>query len=404
MGLCTALLVLGTWPLWWATSSFPIIPLCSLNVAIPITCDRLATGTMLAGIAFWCAAPLMNLATRQSGVTNRTSHVPTIGSWLYLIGFMVNAALNIHRIQPWAWQFAIIALLTRLAPPTVRLKSIRWLTISLYLFSAISKFDVNFVDGVGQELLSGLFSAIDFNDRFLTESTRRAFIWSLPLGELLVGLLLMRRPWWRLGLPLSLILHIVLLLTFSPWGLNHSWGVLLWNVYFLGQNLLVFTGGEHPAPPDQNNPIRLSLRTAILLLPVLNWFGWWDHWPSWSLYSERYADVTIEIQADSRHKLSENLQQYLRDPSVEGWSRLAYEQWSLKTTGAPGYPAARFDLGIARYLAAESQLDREIRVNFATPPNRWDSSREFHVARGRDQIQSLTEQFLLNSTPRLTVP
>src|SRR5262249_28175077 len=149
------------------------------------------------------------------------------------------------------------------------------------------------------------------------------------------------------------------------WGLNHHPGVLIWNVYFIAQDLLLFAPariwcgmrtarGQSPvgksadeivghatsekqsvspiaasvAPPSPPTPLprgergdlepedaRVTQRISwgcvaiegvlvcVLLLPLLEPWGMCDHWPAWGLYASRAERTIVLIEASSRERL-----------------------------------------------------------------------------------------------------
>ncbi len=85
---------------------------------------------------------------------------------------MALVALDQHRLQPWGIHLALgLLLLTNLERPVAR----RWvvfLTASIYIYSALSKFDTQFLHTVGQDFLNSLFKQLGINAANLAEPTR----------------------------------------------------------------------------------------------------------------------------------------------------------------------------------------------------------------------------------------
>ena len=61
-----------------------------------------------------------------------------------------------QRLQPWAYQFMLVAVVLALSPPQAALGLLRLLVISFYFHSAITKFDYSFLHTLGQQFLAAL--------------------------------------------------------------------------------------------------------------------------------------------------------------------------------------------------------------------------------------------------------
>src|SRR5205823_5256304 len=133
------------------------------------------------------------------------------------------------------------------------------------------------------------------------------------------------------GLMLTLLMHGFLIIALSPWGHNHSVGVLIWNGFFMVQNWLLFPSVvnlgaplqavicrvrktsdqllfEMKVPDREQTPryARLSIAAwtwlAIpLLMPLFEPVGLWDHWPSWAVYAARPERTRMLVHEDDLH-------------------------------------------------------------------------------------------------------
>ncbi|MBC7817132.1 MAG: hypothetical protein IAG10_09620, partial [Planctomycetaceae bacterium] len=133
--------------------------------------------------------------------------------------------------------FTISRATVGLTPPA---RLLRALTISIYFWSAVSKFDVGFYASHGQILVDALFQAVGINAAGWPASVKWWLAFSLPLGELLVAVGLCWPRTRQAALIAATALHIGLILALGPMGLGHRPGVLLWNVAFIGHDWLLF--------------------------------------------------------------------------------------------------------------------------------------------------------------------
>ncbi|MCP4505593.1 MAG: hypothetical protein GY826_04270, partial [Fuerstiella sp.] len=149
----------------------------------------------------------------------------------------------------------------------------------------------------------------------------------------------------RLSVVVLVLMHVSLLILLGPWGLNHSRGVLLWNLMLTAQAYLLFWVrpaaqpateskiADHTTPPEIHGPIRsgatLFVKLLILLAifcPLFERSGYWDHWTSWSLYSPHTSRAEIELHRSVTGKLDSELTTFLEeDEDSDGWQRLSLE-------------------------------------------------------------------------------
>jgi len=212
----------------------------------------------------------------------------------------------------------------------------------------------------------------------------------IALGELSVAVLLAwpRARW--LGLWTATIMHVALLAALGPFGLNHSLGVLLWNVFFIVQNWLLFreAATSHPPsgetvlvqirlwlrdlvtwPTSRPNRLALGVITAAMVWPVTEPFGYCDHWQAWAVYSARADAVGVllveNLSAENFHL---SVQRHI---VVQQWGRqsLEMQRWSLDVLDAPIPSQNRFHLGVC--LALQHGFDGEelFELDLWGPPN-----------------------------------
>ncbi|QDT39684.1 MauE/DoxX family redox-associated membrane protein [Stratiformator vulcanicus] len=226
----------ATWKLWTPQDVFPQIPLFGFARTWPLWLDWVGCVGIYGAYGMLLAASV----AKMRGATQRYwSYLPPISALLLFLSMLLMVTLDQNRLQVWAYHFSILIVLITIARPARSLRLVLYLTASIYFWSAVSKFDYTFMQEMGPLIFNeGLLKAVGldgaFNQKFANWTTLL-----LPGYEMAIGLSLVF-PWFRrLGLWASLAMHVILLLALGPWGLDHSRGVLLWNVYFLGQNWLL---------------------------------------------------------------------------------------------------------------------------------------------------------------------
>ena len=171
----------------------------------------------------------------------RRSLVAFAGALVFL------ALADQHRLQPWAYQFLLLALVLAVLPVSEAIAWGRLLTASIYFYSALSKLDGTFLESGGGQIVAGLLTFLHAADQ-LSELSQRVLAGTLAVGELLVAIGLCWRRSRRAAFLASLVMHVLLLAALGPWGAQNKPGVLLWNVFFIVQNVVIFGfAGERAA-------------------------------------------------------------------------------------------------------------------------------------------------------------
>ena len=399
-------LIAVTWKLWTPQTSFPQIPFCEFLIHAPRWIDWIA----LAIVGLSLLACLF-LKPRVDGLINTSvQQNPGSGlSWFrmrhlwFSIAFALLILLDQNRLQPWAYHFVIIGLLIGLASPAKAISLIRLLAISIYIYSAISKFDYQFVHTVGDQMLSTILGFAGIETTNWSQELKSGLVLLLPTGELLVGIGLAIPRFRAFATVAAVGLHVALLVILGPWGLAHRPGVLIWNLFFISQALILFWQSKpsiaqlaqpnhtelekvpvvNPSPQSGRLPNHLAQLVAILALcfPLTQWIGICDHWPAWQVYSP-----------------SSSRAQLLNDRSAS--------QWSLEELGVPIYPQARFQLAVASAAAEKSAKQNQHRgrgrfqIELRNQSNRFTGERTDEILTGADQFKMKKSRFWLNTRAR----
>ena len=326
-------------------------------------------------------------------------------SWL-LIGIALTGLIltDQHRLQPWAYQSVVYAVVLSQMPWREGRRWVAAVAISIYFYSALGKLDYQFIHTVGSQMVQAL--AMPIGGLGDTLATKLAVV--LPLGELSIAVLLMIPRTRRLGGFLAIAMHTTLFLLLGPISLGHSYGVLAWNALLAAQSWLLFVRRTPPIESQEESSIKASpapllwtaraIVTLTLLMPLAERSGYWDHWTSWALYSPHNSRAEIQIHESARNKLSESMGVYLKeDDDGDRWRDLDIEAWSLKQRLAPVYPQARYQLALALELAEERGLDQAIRVKSKSVSDRWNGTRQETFLIGRREIAKAMSAYWLCS-------
>ena len=176
--------------------------------------------------------------------------------WWLIAGSLIGSFLvDQHRLQPWAYQSSIYAMVfASMDRATAR----RWLiplAASVYIYSAAGKFDYQFAHTVGQEFLAAVTDHLGglFDDAVESRRVRLALMF--PTVELIAGIGILFRQTRRAAAVALMAMHVGLLAILGPWNRDHSHGVLLWNVLLIAQAFLLLFQ-EPPTAADVTRPTR----------------------------------------------------------------------------------------------------------------------------------------------------
>ncbi|WP_404306703.1 hypothetical protein [Neorhodopirellula lusitana] len=399
-------------PHWTATHLYPNVPMLDLPAAWLGICNLLTMAILV------IAGPVLLAFDRPERSLLRRASWCTIA-----ITFAVAFTADQHRLQPWAYQLALYAVLFALVPRQRVVGYLQLLTISIYAYSSIGKFDYQFLHTVGQEFLAAAAGLVGIQVETWDESIRTKLAAGFPAIELLAAILLVIPKTRRIGGWLAIAMHASLLVLLSPWVMSHSAGVLTWNVFLAGQAYLLFCRptstdganvksgeGERPdeATPLPTNPWQAMLANAIvavaILLPLTERRGrhdatqfHWDHWLSWALYSPHNSRVHAEIHRNVLGKMPAELQGMVSDDTDgDGWQTLDLDKWSLQTRGVPILPQARYQLLVAGKLARANDWNREIRCVLRSASDRFDGTRSETWLRDYQAMHEAENRFWLS--------
>lgn len=394
-------LIAATWNLWTPQTDFPQVPFLFIDID-----DQ-------PRIFDWGLLALL-LASLITMLLIRHPRISRIASLICAFSTLGLVAIDQHRLQPWVWQFVIVAFVLGLADGQVATLAWRWLIISIYAWSAWSKIDIGFFHGHGRFLIDGFLQAVPIAKptEFWPESFRMGMTAAIPLFELLIAIGLAWPRTRKVSVLGAAGMHLFLLLALGPWGHGHQPGVLIWNLFFLVQNGVLFrVSSQAPTEtisvaqiPQLTRPNRLAflIVSAAIIWPAFESAGYCDHWPAWAVYAARPERVSLSIHATELAKLPPSLNPYLvREPRPDDWQPFRLDRWSLATVQAPLYPQDRFQVGVALGLARRFDLN-QIQLIIEGPANRWTGQRTIHRYSGLESINRLAGTFRCRAQPRQT--
>ncbi len=409
LGLGSIALVAGSWRLWTPQHLFPRVPLFEFALAWPDAAHEWLTWGCL---GLWLMVSLLLVIPQLPKQSARWL------AGLYALCFFGLVLLDQHRLQPWGVHIAVCLWIVTCFEGKQLISWLIAFTASIYIYSAISKFDAQFLHTVGQDFLAALLRFWPGGYAALSETGRLGLAALFPIGELLCGLGLLWTGTRRLAAIAAALMHSMLIWLLGPWGLAHSWGVLLWNLVFLGLAILLwFQLGQQTiksGPAWQwTSPIPLSgwgkLKHAaclaglvvVMVAPLGERWGLVDHWLGWALYAPHSSRARIELLTPALEQQPMQMRKYLQADKGEQslWANVAVERWSLETLGVPVYPQQRFYVAVARQVAREAD-EFGVRVTLLGVANRWSGQRDQRVIDSRQELERTGETYWFNTQPR----
>jgi len=320
------------------------------------------------------------------------------------------------------------------------------LTASIYFWSGISKCDRAFIEGHGQTFVSAIANVLGVSLKFWSPEQRSLAAAVLPVGELLVAISLLIPKTRRIGLFASLLMHGLLITAVGPWGMDQRPGVLLWNVLFISQNVLLLrylsrqrirsgtgqqlapavatpcatglvsaspepsrektsgTPSSHPAEQLETNRSLQFARCVVIaaaLAPLLRFVGWFDNWPSWAVYTAGNEHAYVLIAENSVDRLPPDIRRFVQPRAMnDGWLWLRIDLWSIAAVDAPLYPQKRFSAACGLAMSKLPGMQDSIRILTESSADPLTGERTTKSYASHAELQQLAAEFTLNLQPR----
>jgi hypothetical protein len=347
--------------------------------------------------------------------------VPPASAWggrglvLFATAAAAMFALDQNRLQPWVYQLAITALVLAWADGRSAVALLRLFVASFYFHSALTKLDYSFLHTLGQQFLATLVELAGGSLETWGDDVKLAAALIFPVGELLVALGLCIPRGRTPALIGAVTLHGLLLLILGPGGFDHKPGVLVWNCFFIVQDLILFAPERWLAWADRSPtavevevmraPWRVrALIASVVLLPLLVSTTWFDMWPSWGLYASGAERVVLLVHRSELANLPESLAPFVEESTDddEPWSRVRLDRWCLESLSAPIYPQCRVQLGMAQAVIERYVASHRARVVCFGLADRLNGERRHEVFSGMAQLDAARSEYFWNASPRRT--
>lgn len=336
------LTMLASAPLWMSSRPYPLLPVANWFPILASPADKAAFAGMLAAL-------IAAFRFHRAGVM------------AFLAISLFGALEDQGRWQPWFYMYWVMLLFT-LANERPALAACRLALAAVYVWSGVQKCNPHYFDLVVPWFVKPASA-------WLPSFATTAFQWAVaaaPAIEVFIGLGLWFSRARRAALLAALAVHGSALLFLGPLGHQHNWIVWPWNLAMPALVILLFPRGPlvETWADLKRSSWSLVLVALFCLLPILSFFGKWDSYLSFSLYTGNLTKADLFISASLRERLPPDVREFVKptpEPyhaQVQGPYVVLVELWADKVLRVPPLPEARNYRNVARYLAG-----------FATDPN-----------------------------------
>ncbi len=245
------------------------------------------------------------------------------------------------RLQPWIYQYFLVLVIFALKKDELdsdqTLGLVQILLAALYFWSGLQKLNYSFSHEVLPKLLESIFPEIGLPFLFIGIA--------IALIEILIGIGLVFRQTRKIAVFSAVITHTAILLLLI--AINYNRIIWIWNIALI---LLVFTAfwkseisfkQTFQSAADRKIKFAKAVVAAIVLLPVLSFFGLWDMYLSGALYSGNTEIAVIRVDEKSLGKLPLTAQKTVFQTKKDDEKMLPLLEWSIAELNVPVYPEKR---------------------------------------------------------------
>jgi len=308
--------------LWVSSRFYPLIPVFHGLPRIPYPLDYICYGVvlfLLAAIAF----------------------VPRPRLYIFaLVAFLAAySLLDQTRWQPWAYQYWLMLLALGCfswKPDDIRgrqdaVNICRLIMGCTYVYSGLQKLNSKFVTEGFPWVLGTLHLHIPV-------AYLNYLGWIVPFIEVSIGLCLLTRRFRKIGILNGIVMHVFILYSFGPLGLNWNTVVWPWNVAMIALILVLFWNTDVTfADIVWRNKFVYQKVVLVLLgvLPALSFIGRWPSDLSLALYTDNLTEANVLISEPVKRELPVFVQQFIKPQP--GHIVLRTQDWSFGELNVPPY-------------------------------------------------------------------
>jgi hypothetical protein len=292
--------------------------------------------------------------------------------WVKVATFIIVSSLllfileDITRLQPWVYTQVFMLILLSLSKEKrsrAILFGILLIFSSTYFWSGIQKINLGFITNVVPWYLSKPFGFDLYLGLKSNIPTSYLGFFIIPLIEILIGILLLFNKTRKKAIAIAIVMHLLILFFLSPIGHNWNHVVWIWNISLI--LLLITILRENIAFVKSNfKLLRLNYFVFIMfiIMPIFNFFGYWDSNLSGMLYSGTISKMTYYSQQSNELVNSRKREDFIKEKEIntEKKPKTDILYWAYQDINVFGYPEPRYYKRIAKHLCITSKKKSDV--------------------------------------------
>jgi len=260
-------------------------------------------------------------------------------------------ALDQNRVQPWEYQYFFIVALFTFYPGNKRIfvASVAIVLASTYFYSGINKVNGGFLQSVWSNLILGQFLRLPAHLRHQAWLLYSGY--AAGLIEAILGLGLLFKWTQKRSAILLMLMHLVILAIWGPFGLRGYQILWFWNASMIALLYLVFVRSEVDFRPMLANAWKRPVILFWAVLPVLGLAGLWPKYLSSNMFSGNTPRMVICIQDLGTHKALMRFSASSDPACICGGSlKVDLQTWIVRETRVSVNPEPRLMLQMQQRL------------------------------------------------------
>jgi len=341
--------ILASWKVWISTRMFPFLPVVPWFPQLPSPWDIALLGLMFAAV----------IASHR---LYRTSIA------VLLLGMLFLFCGDQNRGQPWFYLYWVL-LLAALLPAASALAAGRFVISAVYLWAGVQKLGPDYQQVIVPYMMQPVMSWLPPTGATLA----KCCLLAAPYVEIFIGAGLWVPKLRRAAMITAVIVHSVALLILGPLGHNQNLVVWPWNFAMVAFVIILFpkTNLGESWRDLRHSKTALLLATLVTLLPALGYFGWWDSYFSFALYSGNTAKADLIIVPSLVSRLPEELRGYAHplhkdvvaaNPGLKDLWVFDMQTWAVSSLDVPPIPEPRNYRSMAKAVARFAEQPTDVQL------------------------------------------
>ncbi len=266
----------------------------------------------------------------------------------------VSCLADMTRWQPWQYLYLTLLVVHLVYKNNSKnlFKAYGIVMFSTYFFSGLSKLNGGFILLIWKRMILLRFMKLPAS--MVDMSVVNYLGYAIPGIEVLCSLLLFSKKYRSFAAVVLIVTHLFIMVMLGPVGLNFNPVVWPWNgVMIVLLYLLFFNSTCQLSLGACFNKNMLWLSILWIILPVTNFFGFWDDYLSSNLYSGKTKHLYVCMDT-TQYVLPKILKVNMSDKKnalCENAATLSVSNWSLMELNVPAYPEKRYYIRLATMLS-----------------------------------------------------